>query len=143
MQAPNEPLTLANVIYVAGGAGFAAICSWAANWALKRTERRLKRDDDVTAAQIKADAEERNNFRLAQHTLIESLRTRVADSEKDRDNIWNRFREMQVALSETQGKLNDCELLHRADAIRISSQEVEIISLNERIKILELRVNGI
>jgi sensor domain CHASE-containing protein len=144
MPAPNEALTLPNVLYGFFGAGIAALFSWLANSALKHTERRRARQDDTEAAEIKAQVEDRQNFRLAQQQLIEGLRNRIKDSEDDLASLRKHFREMQIALAETQGELRlargraeDCELLHKSDAMRISTLERENLELHERIVALE------
>jgi hypothetical protein len=149
MSGPNEALTLSNAAYVAFGAAFAALCSLAANWALKHAEYRRGRSDASSAAEIQAESEERHNFRLAQQSLVEALRNRIADGDKDRVNLWTMFNEMQTSLSQTQRDLRlandraaDCELLHQADALRIRSLERENETLHARIVALEHKVNG-
>lgn len=144
MQAPNEAFTLSNVFQWIIGAGVAALFGFVSSWALKHTERLKARHDEADAAEIRAEVEDRHNFRLAQQSLIDTLRNRVKESEEDRANLWKLFREMQSAMANTQdelklarGRADDCELLHKSDALRISSLETENLALHERIAALE------
>jgi hypothetical protein len=152
----SETLTLSTALYVIFGGACAAFFTWAANWANKRSEYRRLHRDNATAAEIQADSEERRAFRLAQQELNEALRKRIRDSEDDRTNLWKEFQVMQAALASTQvelrmaqGRADDCELLHRADAMRISYLENDNlilrgdnVSLHERITVLENKADG-
>lgn len=121
MELPHsDPFTLTNAVSVLFGAFAVAFFTWLQGAIRTRADRRYKADETVTAERVKAEAEDRQNFRSQQQQFVDTLRKRAKESEDrvdeldhEREKLWATIRDLRIAIDLCEKKLQDNALTIR------------------------------